>query len=320
MAVYEDLFYLDEPLHLTLKFNIKEFKKTKHKGEYHKAQMTCHVSDSFQVTHPVRVRARGEFRKNECLMPPYWINIRYAGIEADSLRNVRKMKMVTRCKPSPAHEDLILKEYLVYKIYNILTDISFNVRLVRLTYIDTGKTKKNVSEDWAFLIEPEELMARRLGARMIKNDKLSIRTVNPEMLDLMSLFHYMVGQGDFSVTGRHNLKILALASPPPQGFIPVPYDFDYCGLVDAPYAIPNEDWGYTDVKERYFMGACRPESTHLLTMHKLAEHRKEIEDLISDFEYMEERTKKNMLNYISSYFQETERKGFVEYSLDATCR
>lgn len=320
VAVYEDLFYLDEPLHLTLEFNIKEFRKTKHKEEYHRVQMTCHVSDSFQVTHTVRVKARGEFRKNSCTMPPYWINIRYAGIEADSLRDVRKMKMVTRCQYSGSYRDLVLKEYLVYKIYNILTDISFNVRLVRVKYIDTGRKKNNITEDWAFLIEPEEMMARRLGARMIKNDKLSIRTVNPEMLDLMSLFHYLVGQGDFSVTGRHNLKILALANPPPQGFVTVPYDFDYCGLVDAPYAIPNEDWGYTDVKERYFLGACRPKTTHLRTIHKIAEHRKEIEDLILGFKYLEERTRQIMLSYISDYFEEAEREHFVETKLDPTCR
>ena len=320
VAVYQDLFYLEEPLNLTMEFNIKEFKKKRRKDEYHQALMTCHVSETFQVTHPVRVKARGEFRRDECTMPPYWINIRYAGIEADSLQNVRKMKMVTRCKGAGVYRDLVLKEYLVYKIYNLLTPISFKVRLVRLNYIDTGKEKNNEFENWGFFIEPESMMARRLGARMIKSDKLSLRTVNPEMMDLVALFSYMVGQGDYSVTGRHNLKILALANPPPQGFITVPYDFDYCGLVNAPYATPGPDLGITSVTERYYLGACRDKSVHLQTVTKLAEYQDEIIELIMGFEYLDEDVRQDMADYITSYFDESERDRFVESSLDPTCR
>jgi len=320
IAVYEDLFDLEEPLNLTLEFNIKEFKKARRKDEYHKAMMTCHVNESFQVTHPVRVKARGEFRRDECIMPPFWVNIRYAGIEADSLRDVRKMKMVTRCKPSAAYKDYVLKEYLVYKIYNILTPISFNVRLVRLNYIDTGAKKNTTFENWGFLVEPEAMMARRLDAKMIKSDRLSLRTVNHEMMDLTALFSYMVGQGDYSVTGRHNLKILALRNPPPAGFITVPYDFDYCGLVDAHYALPGETLGISNVKERYYLGACREEEVHMETVNKLAEHQQEIEDLIMNFEYMDEDARLDMVTYIASYFLESERDRFVEAYLDPTCR
>lgn len=320
VAVYEDLFYLEEPLNLTMEFNIKEFNKAKRKDEYHKANMTCHVSETFQVTHPVRVKARGEFRRDNCTMPPYWINIRYAGIEADSLRNVRKMKMVTRCKVSSAYNDLVLREFLVYKIYNLLTPISFNVRLVRVKYIDTGRTKKNVFENWAFLIEPEEMMARRLKAKMIASDMLSLRTVNREMMDLVAIFSYMVGQGDYSVTGRHNLKIAALHNPPPSGFIPIPYDFDYCGLVDAHYAVPGPNLGITNVKERYYLGACREKAVHMETIHKLAEYQDEIVDLIMGFEYLDEDERNDMVAYIVSYFVESEKDRFVEAYLDPTCR
>ncbi|MEN8204019.1 MAG: hypothetical protein ABFS28_15585 [Bacteroidota bacterium] len=320
VAVYEDLFFLNEPLNLTLEFNIKEFKKARRKDDYHRANMTCHVSESFLVSHPVRVRARGEYRRDNCTMPPYWINIRYAGIEADSLRDVRKMKMVTRCKGAASYKDYVLKEYLVYKIYNLLTDISFNVRLVRLTYINTGSKKNTTTEDWGFLIEPEEMMARRLEAKMIKSDKLSLRTVNREMMDLMALFQYMVGHGDYSVTGRHNLKILALKNPPPAGFITVPYDFDYCGLVDAQYAIPGETLGITTVTERYYLGACREKAIHMETIQQLAQYRDEIEDLIMGFEYLDEKVRLGMLTYISSYFKASEKNRFVEAFLDPTCR
>jgi len=318
IAVYEDLFDLEEPLNLTLEFNIKEFRKMRRKDDYHRAAMTCYVSDSFHVTHPVRVRARGEFRRDYCTMPPYWINIRYAGIEADSLRDVRKMKMVTRCKESAVYKSYILKEYLVYKIYNILCPYSFNVRLVRMKYIDTqGKVK--TTEDWGFLIEPGDMMARRLNARLIKSDRLSLRTVNPEIFDLTALFSYMVGQGDYSVSGRHNLKILTLVNPGPLGFLTIPYDFDYCGLVNAHYAIPGPDLGITSVEERYFLGACRDKSVHLETIKELSSYQDEILDLIMGFEYLDEEERLDMVAYIASYFAESERDRFVEAYLEPTC-
>ena len=319
LEVYEDLFYLEEPVNLTMEFNIKEFKKARRKSDYHPAQMTNHVNESFEVTNKIRVRARGEFRRDNCTMPPYWVNIRYSGIGAEELKGVRKMKMVTRCRESVQYKNYVLKEYLVYKIYNLMTEFSFNVRLVRIKYIDNGK-KDQVTENWAFMIEPIEMMVARLNATEIQSDRLSIRTVNPEMMDLMALFQYMIGHGDYSVTGRHNLKIITLKEPGPTGFIPVPYDFDYCGLVDAHYAVPGETLGITSVKERYYLGACRSKEVHLETVQKLAQYKDEIIDLIMNFEYLEEDERMEMAAYIGSYFVESEQDRFVEAYLEPTCR
>jgi hypothetical protein len=320
LAVYADLFYIKEPLNLTLKYNIKEFKKTRRDERYHPAELTCHVTDSFHVKHSVRVRARGKFRRDWCTMPPYWLNIRYAGIEDEELRNVVKMKVVTRCKTSPLHDIYVLREYLVYQLYNLLTDYSFNTRLVRIKYIDTGKKKKQESENWGFLIEPNNMMAERNNAMIVDSDKLSIRTVNAEIMDKMAFFNYMIGHGDFSVTGQHNLKILALKEYGPTGFIPVPYDFDYVGLVDASYAVPGDGLGIESVKERYYLGACRDEATHQRTVNWLASYQDEMVELIMNFEYLPERYKLEMVNYLASYFVDADRDSFIRYKIDPTYR
>jgi hypothetical protein len=319
VQVYEDLFGINEPLNLTLEFNIKEFQKSRKDEKYHPAEMTCFVNDTFHVTHKVRVRARGKYRRDNCQMPPFWLNIRYAGIEAEDLADVTKMKVVTRCRSASVYESYVLREYLVYKIYNLLSPYSFNTRLVRLTYVDTGR-KNTVTEDWGFIIEPEEMMAERNNAMAIKSDVLSLRTVNEEIMDHVAFFHYMVGQCDYSVTGRHNLKILTLKDYGPTGFIPVPYDFDYTGLVNANYATPGENLGITTVRQRYFLGACRSEQQHEETIAWLASYREEIENLILDFEYLDERDKVDMVDYLESYFKETEQKGFIKRRIDPTCR
>ena len=322
MAVYENLFNIEDPLHLTLKFDLKTFRKTKFKGLYLPAEMTCHVNENFQVIHPVRIKARGEYRRSTCILPPFWVNIRYSGIEADSLRDldVNRIKMVIRCKTSSAYENYILREYLIYKIYNIITPYSYRARLVKLKFIDTSKEDKVSSEAWAFLIEPSDLMTTRLEGVMIKNDKLSIRSMNQEVMNLLAMFQYMIGNGDFSVTGRHNIKIIAVKPPGPIGAIPITYDFDYTGLVDAPYAIPGETLGITSVTERYYLGPCRPDKDQMEAIQKIASCKDQIIDTIMGFEYLDETERKEIVAYLESYFLETEDERFIASHITPTCR
>ncbi len=319
IAVYEDLFEIKEPLNLTLKFSVKELQKTKYKEEYLPAVMTCHVNDNFEVTHEVRVRARGEIRKKICIAPMFWVNIRHAGIEAEDLNDVIKLKVVQRCKSSNTYEYYVLREYLVYQIWNLLSPYSFNTRLVKLKIIDTGRKNKE-KEDWAFIIEPEAMMVERNNSMSIKSDKLSLKTVNKEWMDRVAFFSYMVGQADYSVTGRHNLKILTSKEYSSTGFIPVPYDFDYCGLVDAEYAEPGDNLGVESVTERYYMGACRSEEVYRKTIEWLASYQDEIRDLVLSFEYMEESEKQDFLKYIESYYKESETKAFLDRRITPTCR
>lgn len=318
LEVYQDLFEIKEPLTLTLRFSVKELQKTKWKETYLPAEMTCHVRENFQVTHNVRIKARGEIRKSICIAPMFVVNIRHAGIEAEDLTDVIKLKVVHRCKSSNTYRSYVLREYLVYQIWNLLSPYSFNTRLVRLKIIDTGRKNKE-SENWAFIIEPETMMAERNNSMPIKSDRLSLKTVNKEWIDKAAFFSYMVGQADYSVTGRHNMKILTFKEYGPTGFITVPYDFDYCGLVNAEYAEPGPNLGIESVRERHYLGACRSEEVYQETMAWLESYRDEIKDLILSFEYMEESDRQDMVDYIESYYEQTGNKGFIDRSIQATC-
>jgi len=319
VAVYEDLFSEEEPLQLILKFDVKALQKTKRQDVYHDAEMTNVVSDDFQVTDSVKVKARGTIRWKICNLPPLSLNIGHARIKADSLQDVIRMKMEVRCKNSAQYEPYVLKEYLVYKIYNIITPLSYRVRLVRLTIIDTGRNNE-VTEDWAFLHEPDELMTLRLNGKMIKNDELSMSRVNPEVINRFSMFQYMIGNPDYSVTGRHKLKILSLNSGNPSGFLPIPYDFDYSGLVNTDYAIPGENLGTTSVRERYYLGPCRPKNVHKETIEELAQFEDEIMEYIKDFEYLDDKEKVDMIGYLDSYFKESKESWFIDRKIAPTCR
>lgn len=319
LQVYEGLFEYEEPIHFTMKLDLKTFKKTRRDEKYQPAEMTCQVNDTFRITHPVRIKARGIFRRDNCTFPPFWLNIRYSGIESDNLKGINKMKMVIRCRKSEHHEYYILREYMVYKIYNLITPYSFRVRLVKLKFVDTGKDNE-ATEDWAFLIEPADHMTKRLNGVFIKSDRLSIRTVNRDMMDMVALFQYMIGNGDFSVTGQHNLKIMTVKDQAVPGFVPVPYDFDFTGLVNAEYASPRESLGIKTVRERYFLGPCRSRDIQLEAIQNFAAYRDEIIEYINGFEYLDEKEKADMVGYLESYFSESEDEMFIGQRLATTCR
>lgn len=319
LEVYEELFDLEEPLHLTLKYDIKTFQRTRRKEKYQHAELTNHVNDSFQVVHPVRVKARGIYRRDNCATPPFWLNIRYSGIEAEELQDIRRMKMVIRCRSAAQYENYVLREYLVYKIYNLISPISFRTRLVRLKFVDTGRNNRE-SEDWAFLIEPDQMMASRLDGRIIKSDELSMRTVNQRIMDQVALFQYMIGNGDYSVTGRHNLKILALLTPDIRGFVPVPYDFDFTGLVNTHYAVPGETLDISSVRERYFLGPCRNASVHQRAIDNFRQYKDEIQEYILNFEYLDEEEKMDMISFVQGFFYQIESERFIERHIERTCR
>ena len=319
LEVYEDLFGREEPLNLTLEFDIKNFRRTRSEEEYHPAALACVHNGSFRVSNPVRVKARGIYRRKHCSMPPFWLNIRYAGIENKELDGIRRMKVVCRCRDAKQFSDYVLREYLVYKIYNLVTPYSFRVRLVNMNFIDTGRENKE-SQCWAFLIEPEDMMAARLHGSIVKSDELSMRTVNQEVMDRLAMFQYMIGNGDYSVTGRHNLKIMDLENSGPRGFVPVPYDFDYTGFVNASYAVPGEALGISSVKERYFLGPCRTKSFYLKAIQDLESVRDEIEAVIWSFDLLEEEVRFDLIGYVESFFYTASSERFIERNIKTTCR
>ena len=321
---FENLFEKKEPLHLTLTFDVKNFQRTRADGEYHPAEMIQTIvdpaaSDTSWTTYPVRVKTRGIFRRDHCWVPPFWLNIRYAGIDAGELGGIRRMKVVVRCRNAASYENYVLREYLVYKLYNLLTPYSFRVRLVRLKLVDTGRKHREM-EDWAFLIEPEEMMTRRLGASTVESDDLTTRTVNRDVMDLLAMFQYMIGNGDYSVAGRHNLKILKSLDGSPVGYIPVPYDFDYTGLVNTDYAVPGEDLGIGSVREHYFLGPCRGRVLHEQAIEKLQALHDELVCTILGFPYLDEEEKMDMVSYLQEFFNQAGRPDFIEDHVFRTCR
>ncbi len=316
---FDQFFETDEPLHLTLEFDIRDFRRTRADEEYADARLLHHINDTCYIPFEVRLRTRGIFRKSHCYIPPFWMNIKDANIRAEGLEGVKKMKIVTHCMRKDYYQDYVLKEYLAYKLYNIITPISFRVRLLYITYVDNGRNDK-IYEGWAFAIEPKELLAKRLDAIYIDNDELSMQHMNERVMDRLCMFNYMLGNTDYSIAGCHNIKIFMHKDGDPQGYLPVPYDFDFTGFVNTIYAKPAANTNISKVTQRYYTGPCRTDEAYQAVMDEFREHSIEMHRVMQTFEHLALKPKLEMLGFVESFFDALDSQTFIEWKLRISCK
>lgn len=313
-----DLFGESDPMHITLSLDLKRFQKERFKGEYLPAHFLYQLNDSVKLEKEIQIKARGNTRRNHCALAPFWLDLRNANLMDEEQQDIKRIKIVTHCKNSQTYEEYVLKEYLCYEIYRIITPVSFRVRLVRMTYVDTGRDNK-VTEGWAFMIEPLEMLAQRFDAMEVKTEGLLNRQMRPVEMNMLALFQYMIGNPDFSVPHRHNVKILGMPGLGDAGYTAVPYDFDYSGLVDAFYAVPAETLDIASVRERYYLGPCRPDLDFYAAIEQLNLFREEILQLVWDFEYLDQKVKKSVVSYLEEYFERAENQQSLVFGFQRTC-
>jgi hypothetical protein len=312
------LFDTDDVLEISLKFDISRYKRIKSEEEYLDAVLTYFVNDTDSVSKDIKVRARGNIRRTAiCDFPPLMLNFKMKDSDGDQFSGLNKLKIVPYCKLG--YEQYILKEYLAYRLYNVLTDNSLRVRLIKINYINTARDKKPLTQ-YGFAIEPVNLLEKRLGLQQIKFKGASQRNVNPEMLDRSAIFNYMIGNTDWSVPIMHNVMLFAQPPPAPATDIQiVPYDFDYSGLVNADYAVPFESLPIKAVRERLYMAVCRSEETFTEAIGEFIEKKDEFYKVINDFPYLTPRTKKDMITFMDGFYNGIDKRNSLIKKLLSDC-
>jgi len=298
------LFDSNELLQISLRFNITEYKRKRSDVDYLDAIMTYHISETDSINKEVKVKSRGEFRRNYCNFPPLLLNFKMKDTIGQEFSRIDKLKMVTHCRPGT--EENLFREFLIYKLYSALTENSFRVRLLKVNYINTFK-KSKVESEYAFVIEPIDLLAKRIDAIEVET-RLTQKNIKPEMMDRMAIFNYMIGNPDWSVPIQHNIKTLVQASSaqPNLGVI-VPYDFDISGLVNTKYAIPFEGLRIKTVRERIYLGICREEQVFINALNEFSDKQEEFYKIINEFPYLKEKSKERMISYLEEYFRDLEK-------------
>lgn len=313
------LFDTDDILEISLRFDISRFKRIKSEEEYLDAVLTYFVNATDSVSKNIRVRARGNIRRTAiCDFPPMMLNFKMQDSVGDKFTGINKLKIVPYCKLG--YEQYILKEYIAYRLYNVLTDNSFRVRLFKINYINTARNQKPLTQ-FGFAIEPVNLLENRINLEEIKFKGTTQRNINPTMLDRTAIFNYMIGNTDWSVPIMHNVKLFAAAPPAPATEIQiVPYDFDYSGLVNADYAVPFESLPVKTVRERLYMAVCRSEETFTEAIREFIEKKDDFYKVIYDFPYLTPRTKKDMITFLDGFYSGIDKRNSLVKKLMSDCR
>ena len=246
-----ELFGSDEVLEIKLSGKIKAlFADRADDGAYHPLVLTYKGPDGTDVTINLRGKTRGNFRrkKENCTYPPILLNFTKKEHKPSLFDKQDKLKLVTPC----VSDNYVVREYLVYKLYNLITPKSYRARLVRVTFDDTEKKKE--TSFYSILLEEDEQMAQRNKSKILAIKNVNGENTETETFLKMAVFQYMIGNTDWSVPYTHNIRILSFDDKTVPSV--VPYDFDHSGIVDAPYALPPEQLELSSTQERRFRGYC----------------------------------------------------------------
>jgi len=205
------------------------------------------------VSLNVQLHTRGHFRLRTCEFPPLKLEFDRTGAAHTPFAHQGSLKLVVQCRGSRAYANYLLEEYLIYRVYNLLTPQSFRARLARVAYVDPSGRKAPATR-YAFFLEDDDRMARRNHTHVLAQKGVSQGETNFDQTGLVTVFQYMIGNTDFAFTALHNIVLISDSA----GVVyPVPYDFDWSGVISAPYARPDSRLGIATVRIRTYRGTCR---------------------------------------------------------------
>jgi len=282
-------------------------------------------SDGDTVQFDIGLRTRGHFRQRPdiCDFAPIRLNFKKSETKGTLFDHQDKLKLVTHCQSSsPRYEQYVLSEYLIYKVFNLMTDVSFRVRLLRVTYVDTAHNGREMVS-LAFLIEHRDRLAKRTDNAVIETRRVSFPDLNPDYTNLASVFHYFTGNTDFSQIATaieknccHNHSLFGNEG---EKMYSVPYDFDLTGFVNAPHARPNPRFKLRSVRDRRYRGRCFNNSRIPASVERFFAQREEIYSLINRQNLMTNATRKSILRFVDDFYKSLKSPEKITKELNKDC-
>jgi hypothetical protein len=263
------------------------------------------------VRIPLKAKPRGNSRRRQtaCHFPPLRLNFPKGAPHDTPFTGLDKVKMVTHCgrlgDSDPQYATRVRLELLLYRVFNRVSPQSLRVRELTVTYVDADHGNRR-SVQPAFLIEPEEMLATRLGMRRIDVEAIDRKQLDGVQAGLVEMFEYLAGNTDFSLTRGpagdrccHNVVMLATTR---DTVAPVPYDFDSTGVVDAPYALPAQGLGIQSVRQRLYRGYCRSDAELQATVAVFDAARDDVYALFRSDAVLDARTIARTTEYLDEFY------------------
>lgn len=305
IAATDPLFRETDALQVTLTAPLTTLLKERSTEEYVAAVFEVSDGDGDALSFDVKIRARGHLRHEICVVPPLLVNFKKSDVKGTLFHKQDKLKLVVHCGDSIRYEQALVREYLAYRILNLITPASFQARLLRVRYVDNeGKRKDQVR--YAYFMEHKNRLGKRIDAKDLKIEETEIELLQPDHLNLTSVFQYLIGNTDFSPVAPspydeccHNYDLFKNDS---DLLVAIPYDFDQSGFINAPYAAPSEQFPITSVRQRIYRGRCVNNEHIPATLQRFQEIRESIFTLLQEHEGLTSMTRKSLLQYVENFY------------------
>ena len=305
------LFAQAEPLAFTLIADFRAVQRDRNPESTRTYPATLIVKrpDGSDASIAMRIRTRGHSRRRPttCSFAP--LRLEFEGDTAGTpFEGQRNLKLGTHCRDVKEYDEYILREYGVYRMFNLLTPNSFRARLSKVSYVQSTDDKPVISRLGLFL-EDDDDVARRMEGRIMDVPRALFKDVDQDLLTLAMTFEYMIGNTDYSIFALHNFRLIRT---PDRKTYAVPYDFDMSGLVNASYAIPDRAFGLKSVRDRLYRGPCRPLNEVEPILAKFRTEKANILALFESLPDLSREQRKEAKEYLDEFYRDLDRPNEVK--------
>ena len=275
------------------------------------------------IDHEIKVRVRGKSRLRVCSFVPMRLNFPGDVAEESIFAGQDKLKLATHCRSRKSDMSNLLEEYLAYRIFNVISDVSFRVRLLRVNYVDSDNRLRDAPfTRYAFVIEDDDALAKRVGAVAVDLPGIVLSRFDEEQAALMYLFQYMIGNTDWSLVTAweedaccHNGKLIERD----EKVLYIPYDFDLAGLVNARYAKPDPSLSIRSVKIRRYRGFCMERTTIESALDQIVARRSKIMGLVDGIDALLEKGADEPRRYLEAFFKLADNRKKLFKAIEGYC-
>jgi len=319
-APAKPLFADDQPIHIAIKGPISRFGSSEDRKNIFPATISTGTESL-----PAQLSPRGitRLRKDTCDFPPMRVDFTGTPPATSIFAGQNRLKLVTHCKTSPGFQQYVLLEYATYRLYNLLSPMSFRTRLAQVDYVEeNGRT--NISRLGFFIEDLRDVAGRNDMKEAQVGARIPVANLNPADAARFGVFEYLISNLDWAMQAGpagdaccHNSRLISANAGPP--FTTVPYDFDYSGLVDAPYAAPPEGINVSSVKVRRYRGFCRHNAEALKAAADIRAQQPAMLAVFAQIPQMAESTRRKATAFLTKSFSDIATDAAVTKNLLATC-
>lgn len=311
-SLLEDIFQGETVLNLDLYANFDSIIEDASllRSTFRPSRVSAYSQFGPSPTIPVQLETRGNFRlkPENCNFPPLKLILHSDNDGPGIFLKNNSVKLVSQCQFfQHNYETFLLQEYLIYKIYSFLSEYSFRVRLLKIKYINEGFLFDTLSR-YSFALEPPKVMAKRYKAKRVNSNNVDLNEVDAWQYKLICFFEFMIMNNDWSMAICHNIELIQPNPEKPP--IPVPFDFDWSGIIHVPYKVPSANGLSTIQPERIFKGDFKSRKQVKDMIHFFNSKRGAIYAFVSQFKELDSsyrisflKTLDDFYNILNTYFK-----------------